>query len=363
MMNNSVSINSNVTTAAINNSVKEEKIMKKENKIATPENTAVVVIDHNKYGNRTYRAFGAYTIADKNGKKQYIPAHLEVRGVGNEKIAKIAFNEFVRKEFGATVFFFSRDIKGVREGCYFKEVTAEKKTTAPASITAAAPTASKTSAPAVTQAKGVRVLVTGTDVSVLEDVDFKHELATIVTAANTKANVSQVEFVNNGSLGTAFIELGARMNAGYKPMGLKVWTSIVADGVHEGFFAHVDVGTPKPEVPTPQPEPSPEKPKEKSELEGVLESIADKVKAMEEQEEDDDLDEINQDTGIPQEESAPASSSEGTSFFDACSVEREEEPDNGWNDEDIENMSEAEFEFHCAIADIIDGKKVMTMTY
>jgi len=429
-------------TAATNNNVEEEKNMKTI-VIATPENTPVIVIDHNKYGNRTYRAFGAYTIADKNGKKKYIPAHLEARGIGNERIAKIAFNEFVRKEYGATVFFFSRDIKGVREGCYFKEVTAEKKTAAPTIASAPALVV----APAPVQ-KGVRVLVTGTDTEVLSDADFKKELAAIVTTASTKANVSQVEFVNNGSLGTAFIELGARMNAGYKSRGLKVWTSIVADGVHEGFFAHVDVGTPEPEVPAPQPqdpELSPEKPEEKSKPDGVLKSIATKVKAIEEKEEDDlkaepspeekleevpgptadetteedddleaegalaDLDAVRGEikayekanpgckvkvpggctivrayyddktnkleckvvgsngeynmnvcgpTKKASETTATAPSTEGVSFFDACSVEREEEPDNGWNDEDIENMSEAEFAFHGAIADIIDGKTV-----
>ena len=445
MKKNNVATNN--STAAVNDIVKEEKTMKENTAavIATPENTPVVIISHNKYGNKNFRAFGAYTVADKNGKKRYVPAHLEARGIGNEKIARIAFNEFVRKEYGATVFFFSRDIKGVREGCYFKEVTTEKKTTAPAPVSApvAAPAAPEAITPVTS--KGVRVLVSGTDVSVLYDIEFKRELANIVTAA-TKAGATMVEFVNNGSLGSTFIELGAKMHAGYASRGIKAWTSIVADGIHEGFFAHVDVGTPEPEAPAPQPqqsEPSPEKPEEKPEPEGVLESIADKVKAIEEKEEEDNLEAvsepspkekqeevpelaINEDDDLEAEgaladldavpgeikayeqanpgckvkvreghtivcayyddkankleckvvgpygeynmnvygpekapeTSAPASSTEGVSFSDACSVEREEEPDNSWSDEDIEDMSEAELAFHGAIADIIDGKTV-----
>lgn len=216
------------------------------NNVATPQNTPITVINHNKYGNKTYRAFGAYTVVGADGKKKYVPAHLEARGIGTAQIAKIAMNEYVRKQFGATIFFFSRDIKGVREGCYFKEVTDEiapkvEQTIATAPITEAAP---------VVTPKGVRILVTGTNVEVFEDKEFKAELHALIMKAKD-TGVTAIEFNNNGSLGASFIELGKKLHDGYLSKGLQVYTCIVADGIHSGYFATIDTGSDN--------EPTPEK--------------------------------------------------------------------------------------------------------
>lgn len=209
------------------------------NNVATPQNTPVVVISHNKYGNKNYRAFGAYTLVDIDGKKKYIPAHLEARGVGTEQIAKIAFNEFVRKEYGATVFFFSRDVKGVREGCYFKEITEVDNSVPEVKVPASTPVNEVST---VITPKGVRVLVTGTNTEVFEDKEFKAELHALIMKA-AAVGATTVEFNNNGSLGATFIELGKKLHAGYLSKGLQVYTCIVADGIHSGYFATIDTGS------------------------------------------------------------------------------------------------------------------------
>ena len=214
------------------------------NHVATPQNTPITVISHNKYGNKNFRAFGAYTLVGADGKKQYVAAHLEARGIGTPAIAKIAFNEWVRKEYGATVFFFSRDIKGVREGCYFKEVTDEVIPEINASVTEQITTAIPVAEVSTTAPKGVRVLVTGTNVSVFEDKEFKLELHNLIMKA-ASTGVTTIEFNNNGSLRTAFVELGKKLYAGYQQKGLQVYTCIVADGIHSGYFATIDTGSDK----------------------------------------------------------------------------------------------------------------------
>ena len=215
--------------------------MNQNKNIATPNNTPIIVIKHNKYGNKTYRAFGAYTIVGSDGKKRYVPAHLEARGIGTEQIAKIAMNEFVRREYGATVFFFSRDIKGVREGCYFKEVTDE---VTPSKVETPAP-APVVKVPVI---KGIRVLITGTNADVFEDKEFKAELHAL-TMKVTSTGATTIELDNNGSLGTKFIEFGKKLYQGYLSKGLQVYTCIVADGIHSGYFATIDVGSDNEPIP------------------------------------------------------------------------------------------------------------------
>ena len=260
-----------------NMNIKEEIKMKNNtnNVIATPQNTPIVVIDHNKYGSKVFRAFGAYTVVE-NGKKRYVPAHLEARGIGNPQIAKIAFNEWVRKEHGATVFFFSRDIKGVREGCYFKEVTDK-----------VIPPKTETPAPApvveVPVTKGIRVLVTGTNVDIFENKEFKLELHNLIIKAK-EIGVTTIEFNNNGSLGTAFIELGKKLYAGYQQKGLQVYTCIVADGIHSEYFATIDTGAaPDPEpILEPPTTPKPSKKVEKEVAAAKTVTAADTTTAKEE---------------------------------------------------------------------------------
>lgn len=134
---------------------------------------------------------------------------------------------------------------------------------------------------------GVRILLTGTDTAVLSDKGFKRELAGLIKEA-AATGVNGVEVVNNGSLGKAFVELGARMEEGYRKLGLKVWATIVPDGTYGNFFAEVNVGdapTPTPEPPKPEnPEPKPEPEKESAPVD-ILEALAQRVSAAEEREE------------------------------------------------------------------------------
>lgn len=124
---------------------------------------------------------------------------------------------------------------------------------------------------------GVRILLTGTDTAVLSNVEFKKELAGLVKEAAANG-INGIEFVNNGSLGESFIELGKKMEVGYKKFGLKVWATIVPNGTYGNFFAEVNVGdTPTPEPPKPEPEPE----KESAPVD-ILEALAQKVSAAEE---------------------------------------------------------------------------------
>lgn len=132
---------------------------------------------------------------------------------------------------------------------------------------------------------GVRILLTGTDTTVLSDKGFKKELAGLIKEA-VAIGINGIEVVNNGSLGKAFVELGKKMEEGYKKLGLKVWATIVPDGTYGNFFAEVNVGdapTPTPEPPKPEnPEPEPEK---ESAPVDILEALARRVSAAEEREE------------------------------------------------------------------------------
>ena len=197
---------------------------------------------------------------------------------------------------------------------------------------------------------GVRILLTGTNAEVLFDKEFKKELAGLIKeAAATGAN--GIEVVNNGSLGESFIELGARMEEGYKKLGLKVWATIVPDGTYGNFFAEINVGeapTPTPEPPKPEPEPE----KESAPVD-ILEALAQRVSAAEEREEVIDEEAVDEAAAEEVCDSVPQDSE--PVIPSAPVVEEEaiipEEGDTISENHSVERASSAEF--HEAIRSII----------
>jgi len=197
---------------------------------------------------------------------------------------------------------------------------------------------------------GVRILLTGTNTEVLSDKQFKKELAGLIKeAAATGAN--GIEVVNNGSLGESFVELGKKMEEGYKKLGLKVWATIVPDGTYGNYFAEINVGeapTPTPEPPEPEPEPE-----KKSAPVDVLEALAQRVSAAEEKEEVIDEETVDEAAAEEVCDSVPQDSE--PVIPSAPVVEEEaiipEEGDTISENHSVERASSAEF--HEAIRSII----------
>lgn len=201
---------------------------------------------------------------------------------------------------------------------------------------------------------GVRILLTGTNVEVLSDQEFKKGLAGLVKEAMA-IGVNGIELVNNSSLGEPFIELGKKMGIGYEKFGLKVWATVAPDGTYGNFFAEVNVGapTPTPEPPKPEnPEQEPEPEKESAPVD-ILEALAQRVSDAEEREEVIDEEAVDEAAAEEVCDSVPQDSEPVVPF--APVVEEEaiipKEGDTISENHSVERASSAEF--HEAIRSII----------
>jgi len=235
--------------------------------VLTPDMVPVVVIPHNKYGNKDWQAFGAIAWVE-GGKTLYETAHLRANGIGTEGVARIAFNEYARSiHQGCRAWFFSSERNtNVRQGCYFREVTASKAKAAPArqaaSKPAPAPAPKATPSPAAVTtpaASMIRALVKGTNTAVLNNAEFQRKLNSIIVAAKEEAGGKYIEFVSD-SLGDEFLNLGVIMHDAWRNNGINAYTVLVADAtMFDDYSVVVNIGdTPEPQPPTtPSPKPSP----------------------------------------------------------------------------------------------------------